>query len=99
MTYICLVPCCEAIATLEVWEPPALIWRGAPLPQLGVGVIASQVMLPHTDGDENTIDCHCMVLQRHLHTDLEMCHFSVIQVLHHTLEQLGVSADGRSGVW
>ncbi len=54
-------------------------------------------MLPQIDGDDNIIDCYCMVLQRCLHTDLEVCCFSVIQVTHHTLEQLGVSADGRSG--
>ena len=62
-----------------------------------IGTTALQVMLPQIDGDDNIIDCYCMVLQRCLHTDLEVCCFSVIQVPHHTLEQLGVSADGRSG--
>ena len=45
-----------------------------------IEVVALQGMLPSTDSDEDHIDCHCMGLQRHMHTDLEVCRFSVIQV-------------------
>ena len=53
-----------------------------------IGTTASQVMLPHVASHKNNIDCHFMGLQRDLHTDLEVCRFSVIKVLHHRLEQL-----------
>ena len=66
-----------------------------------IEVIALQGMLPSTDSDKNHIDCHWMGLQRHMHTDLEVCHLSVTQVFMTRLnswvsEQMAVQPCGES---